>query len=146
MNVKYRKTNVVAKYIYITANGPIEILYKNLREHNSLIDIEVFIQRVRFIIKFEEDPTNSRIEKDKRKAKNIEHSKQYILDEYSSQIESSEQKYNKDQVQNINKKQKLEFDDLVNSEYNSQISGYDINDSEYTKDKSGKIKLIARNQ
>ncbi|RIB13723.1 hypothetical protein C2G38_2197094 [Gigaspora rosea] len=50
-------------YICITANGPIENLYKNLREHNSLINIEAFIRRVRFTIKFEEDPIDSRIGK-----------------------------------------------------------------------------------
>ncbi|RIB25192.1 hypothetical protein C2G38_2166536 [Gigaspora rosea] len=62
-NVKYSKTNVVAMYICITANSPIKNLYKNLRECNSSIDIKVFIRRVRYIIKFEGDPIDSRIGK-----------------------------------------------------------------------------------
>ncbi|RIB15537.1 hypothetical protein C2G38_2192130 [Gigaspora rosea] len=63
INVKYGKTNIVAIYICITANGPIKNLYKNLRECNSSIDIEAFIRRVRYIIKFERDPIDSRIGK-----------------------------------------------------------------------------------
>ncbi|CAG8813894.1 7886_t:CDS:2, partial [Gigaspora rosea] len=63
MDIKYGKTNVVAMYICITANGPIENLYKNLRERNSSIDIKAFIRRVRYIIKFEGDPIDSRMGK-----------------------------------------------------------------------------------
>ncbi|CAG8810026.1 5522_t:CDS:2, partial [Gigaspora rosea] len=63
MDVKYGKTKIVAMYICITANGPIENLYKNLRERNSSIDIRAFIRRVRFIIKFEGDSIDSRIGK-----------------------------------------------------------------------------------
>ncbi|RIB08703.1 hypothetical protein C2G38_2251860 [Gigaspora rosea] len=63
MDVKYGKTKIVAMYICITSNGPIENLYKNLRERNSSIDIKAFIRRVRFIIKFEGDPIDSRIGK-----------------------------------------------------------------------------------
>ncbi|CAG8726676.1 11236_t:CDS:1, partial [Gigaspora rosea] len=63
MDIKYGKTNIVAMYICITANGPIENLYKNLKERNSSIDIEAFIRRVRYIIKFEGDPIDSRIGK-----------------------------------------------------------------------------------
>ncbi|CAG8827652.1 21815_t:CDS:1, partial [Gigaspora rosea] len=62
IDVKY-KTKIVAMYICITSNGPIENLYKNLREHNSSINIKAFIQRVRFIIKFEGDSIDSRIGK-----------------------------------------------------------------------------------
>ncbi|CAG8784905.1 25629_t:CDS:1, partial [Gigaspora rosea] len=63
IDVKYGKTKIVAMYICITSNGPIENLYKNLRERNSSIDIKAFIRRVRFIIKFEGDPIDSRIGK-----------------------------------------------------------------------------------
>ncbi|CAG8735735.1 2875_t:CDS:2, partial [Gigaspora rosea] len=63
MDIKHGKTNIVAMYICITANGTIENLYKNLRERNSSIDIEAFIRRVRYIIKFEGNPIDSRIGK-----------------------------------------------------------------------------------
>jgi hypothetical protein len=50
MNVKYDKTNIVAIYICITANGPIENLYKNIRATNSSININALKRRIRFII------------------------------------------------------------------------------------------------
>ncbi|RIB00120.1 hypothetical protein C2G38_2235576, partial [Gigaspora rosea] len=53
MNVKYGKTYIVAMYICITSNGPIENLYTRLRKNNSSIDIDAFIRRVKFIIKYE---------------------------------------------------------------------------------------------
>ncbi|CAG8561181.1 5187_t:CDS:1, partial [Dentiscutata heterogama] len=63
MDVKYGKTHIVAMYICITANGPIENLYKKLRESNSSINIDAFIRRVRFIIKFEGNPIDTNIGK-----------------------------------------------------------------------------------
>ncbi|RIB06425.1 hypothetical protein C2G38_2046797 [Gigaspora rosea] len=42
-----------AMYICITSNGPIENLYTRLRKNNSSIDIDAFIRRVKFIIKYE---------------------------------------------------------------------------------------------
>ncbi|CAG8752820.1 956_t:CDS:2, partial [Dentiscutata heterogama] len=57
--IKYGKTHIVAMYICITSNGPIENLYKKLRQANSSIDINAFIQRVKFIIKFEGNPVDS---------------------------------------------------------------------------------------
>jgi hypothetical protein len=53
MNVKYAKTNIVAMYICLTGNGPIENLYTKLRKINPSINIEAFIRRVRFIIRIE---------------------------------------------------------------------------------------------
>ncbi|RIB02887.1 hypothetical protein C2G38_2255328 [Gigaspora rosea] len=53
MNVKYGKTYIVAMYICITSNGPIENLYTRLRKNNSSINIDAFIRRVKFIIKYE---------------------------------------------------------------------------------------------
>ncbi|RIB17029.1 hypothetical protein C2G38_2188410 [Gigaspora rosea] len=55
MNVKYGKTYIVAMYICIISNGPIENLYTRLRKNNSSIDIDTFIRRVKFIIKYEEE-------------------------------------------------------------------------------------------
>ncbi|CAG8712335.1 15707_t:CDS:1, partial [Gigaspora rosea] len=53
INVKYGKTYIVAMYICITSNGPIENFYTRLRKNNSSIDIDAFIRRVKFIIKYE---------------------------------------------------------------------------------------------
>ncbi|CAG8750554.1 11435_t:CDS:1, partial [Gigaspora rosea] len=63
IDVKYSKTHIVAMYICITANGPIDNLYTKLRGYNSSIDIEAFKRRVRFIIKFEDEPIDSRVGK-----------------------------------------------------------------------------------
>ncbi|CAG8658343.1 331_t:CDS:2, partial [Scutellospora calospora] len=60
-DVKYDKTQIVGMYICITANGPIENLYKKLRESNSSIDINALYRRIRFIIKFEGEPIDPRI-------------------------------------------------------------------------------------
>ncbi|CAG8739001.1 17397_t:CDS:2, partial [Gigaspora rosea] len=42
-------------YICITSNGPIENLYTRLQKNNSSIDIDAFIRRVKFIIKYKEE-------------------------------------------------------------------------------------------
>ena len=51
-------------YIYITANSLIENLYKKLCENNLSININTVYRRVRYIIKFEEEPIDSRIRDD----------------------------------------------------------------------------------
>ncbi|CAG8612681.1 7492_t:CDS:1, partial [Scutellospora calospora] len=48
-------------YICITANSSIENLYKKLRKNNSSIDINTLYHRIKFIIKFEEEPIDPRI-------------------------------------------------------------------------------------
>jgi hypothetical protein len=63
MDVKYGKTKIVAMYICITGNGPIENLYRKMRESNSSIDIGAFSRRIRYIIKFEGEPIDPRIGK-----------------------------------------------------------------------------------
>ncbi|CAG8615533.1 10755_t:CDS:2, partial [Scutellospora calospora] len=60
-DVKYDKTEIVGMYICITANGPIDNLYKKLRESNLSIDINILYRRIRFIIKFEGEPIDPRI-------------------------------------------------------------------------------------
>ncbi|RIB00370.1 hypothetical protein C2G38_2051713, partial [Gigaspora rosea] len=52
-------------YICITANSPIDNLYTKLRGYNSSIDIEAFKRRDRFIIKFEGEPIDSCVGKDR---------------------------------------------------------------------------------
>ncbi|CAG8788425.1 17707_t:CDS:2, partial [Dentiscutata erythropus] len=59
--MKYSKTNIIAMYICIMANGSIENLYIRLRDYNSSINIDAFKRRVRFIIKFEEEPIDPHI-------------------------------------------------------------------------------------
>src|ERR1043165_5635523 len=56
IDVKYDKANIIAMYICLTGNGPVEELYKKLRLNNSLIKIGAFERRLRYIIKFEGKP------------------------------------------------------------------------------------------
>lgn len=50
---KGSKANILAKYIFITANGPYDNLYLKLRESHPNIDIGALERRLEYIVKFE---------------------------------------------------------------------------------------------
>ncbi|RIB13621.1 hypothetical protein C2G38_2197320 [Gigaspora rosea] len=137
MDVKYGKTKIVAMYICITANGPIENLYKNLRERDSIDSRIGKGDIIRIFEKGNKQDFNNRIF-------DIEFNKETTLEQAEKSWENEINKYSTiENIDDITDQLDIKNNQLKNSDTESEyssMSGYVTDDSENTKEQKRKNK------